>query len=559
MFQLKSISGQVVDLIAGRIFPGTIRISDGRISEIVPRAPGPCGADGGGFLIPGLIDAHLHVESTLMVPSELARLAVRHGTVGTVSDPHEIANVLGVAGIDFMLDNAARVPFRFRFGAPSCVPATPFETSGACLGIDAVRGLLARPQIGYLSEVMNVPGVLAEEPQLMAKLDAAKAAGKPIDGHAPGLRGKDLERYVAAGIGTDHETTTLAEAEEKLRLGMRILIREGSAARDFATLAPLIDQWPEQVMFCSDDLHPDDLIDGHIDRLLRRAVALDIDPLHALRAATLNPIRYYRLDAGLLQSGDPADIVQVEDLKGFKVRQTIIAGQIVARDGKCLIERQPVTPINRFEARPKQPADFAVADPGAPVPVIVATDGSVLTGRDEARPPTVDGQLLADPGHDLLKLSVVNRYADRPPAVAWVRGFGLQRGAIASSVAHDSHNIVAVGCDDDALCRAVNQVIAQRGGLAVVDADDARLLPLPVAGIMSDQDGFEVAADYARIDEQARALGSPLSAPFMTLSFMALLVIPALKLSDQGLFDGDAFQLVDPKPGGADGEQLEQV
>lgn len=544
MLQVKSISGQVVDLIAGRIFPATVRISDGRISEVVDRAPSPCGADGGGFLIPGLIDAHLHVESTLLVPSELARLAVLHGTVGTVSDPHEIANVLGVAGIDYMLDNAATVPFRFCFGAPSCVPATAFETAGASIEADAVRALLERPEIGCLSEVMNVPGVLAEDRELVAKLDAAKALGKPIDGHAPRLGGADLERYIAAGISTDHETTTLAEAEEKLRLGMRILIREGSAATDFQTLAGLLGEWPDQVMLCSDDLHPNDLVKGHIDCLLRRAVEQGIEPLLALRAATLNPIRHYRLDAGLLQPGDPADIVQVEDLERFKVRQTIIGGQVVARDGKCLIDPQPVALINRFEARAKSPADFAVADPASPVPVIVAKDGSVLTGREDHWLPVADGLALADPEQDLLKLSVVNRYTDARPAVAWVRGFGLKRGAIASSVAHDSHNIVAVGCDDEALCRAVNQVIEQQGGLAVAADDGDGVLPLPVAGIMSDRDGFAVAAAYQRIDELARALGSPLTAPFMTLSFMALLVMPELKLSDRGLFDGRAFQLI---------------
>lgn len=496
------------------------------------------------FLLPGFVDAHVHVESAMLVPSEFARLAVRHGTVAAVSDPHEIANVLGRDGVRFMLENAAHTPFHFLFGAPSCVPATPFETAGAHLDAQAVAELLDQPGIGYLSEMMNFPGVLGGDPEVMAKLAAARARGLPVDGHAPGLRGEAARRYAAAGITTDHECFSLEEAEDKLAAGMHILIREGSAARNFEALQPLIASHPAQLMFCSDDKHPDDLAAGHINRLAARAVAAGHDLFQVLRIACLNPIRHYRLPVGQLRVGDAFDAILVQDLQTFSPLATYLRGRCVAQNGRTLLPSVPVTTPNRWQARAISLDDLVIADSGQPVPVIAAMEGELLTFERKARPRSQAGCHLPDPAQDLLLLLVMNRYQPAAPALAFIQGFGLQQGALASSVAHDSHNIVAVGADLADLVAAVNALVDAGGGIAVARAGMVESLPLPVAGLMSDQDGDRVAARYAELDALAHGLGSTLRAPFMTLSFMALLVIPELKLSDRGLFDGRTFQFV---------------
>jgi adenine deaminase len=534
------IAGNLVDPLARRIRPATLTISSGRIAGITWDT-----IEYDTWLLPGFVDAHVHVESSLLPPCEFARMAVPHGTVATVSDPHEIANVLGIPGIDFMLNDARRSPFRFLFGAPSCVPATPFDHAGATLDATAVAALLDRPEIGYLSEMMNYPGVVAGDAEVLAKLLAARARGKPIDGHAPGLSGPALAAYVAAGISTDHECVSLAEALEKLSLGMRILIREGSAARNFDALAPLIDSHPARVMLCSDDKHPDRLVAGHIDELVRRALARGSNLFDVLRAATVNPVRHYGLDVGLLQLGDRADFIEVDELTGMHIRRVFVDGAVAAADGVSAWPRLESATPNRFTTRPMTAADFAIpaaaADDGRPLRVIEARDGQLVTGQLISPARVVDGRLAADPASDTLVLTVVDRYDDRPPAVAFVRNFGLRQGAIASSVAHDSHNIVAVGVSDAAVARAVNMVIEARGGLAAVGPDGERVLSLPIAGLMSDRPGPEVAAAYTELDRFAKALGSPLAAPFMTLAFMSLLVIPALKLGPQGLFDVERF------------------
>ncbi len=535
-----TVSANIVDVPNRRIFPGTVTVSEGRITQIAEDA-GPYET----YLIPGFIDAHVHIESSLLVPSEFARLAVRHGTVATVSDPHEIGNVLGIEGVEYMLDNGRTTPFKFYFGAPSCVPATAFETAGAEIGLAETEALLARDEVKYLSEMMNFPGVLAGDELVLAKIDAAHRLGKRIDGHAPGLDGDLARRYFAAGITTDHECCTLAEAAQRLSLGVSILVREGSAACNFEALWPLVSRFPDQTMFCSDDKHPDALQRGHINLLVRDAVARGVPPLAALRAACVNPVHHYGLDVGLLQTGDPADFVEVGDLSEFTVRRVWIDGALVAENGKTLLARTPVAVINQFHAEPKTADEFAVEAQGTQIKVIEAIDGQIITRAGTAPARTENGLVHADPASDVLKIAVVNRYLDVPPAVGFVRNFGLTRGAIASSVAHDSHNIVAVGATDDALCRAVNLVIAHKGGLVVIDGDTEHILPLPVAGLMSDADGFEVAACYAALDDAAKSLGCPLSAPFMTLSFLALLVIPTLKMSDLGLFDTRPFALVD--------------
>lgn len=529
------ISGNLVDIINERIYPATLTIKNGMIVQIAPFE-----GKASQYIIPGFVDAHIHTESSMLPPSEFARLAVLHGTVATVSDPHEIGNVLGVAGVEYMLENASTVPLKFNFGAPSCVPATAFETSGATIGPKEIQFLLSKPGIKYLSEVMNYPGVIQGDPIVLAKLKAAKLAHKHIDGHAPGVTGEDLKKYIAANIETDHECSTYKEAKEKCDLGMKIIIREGSAARNFEALFPLMLEAPDRCMLCCDDLHPDSLLKGHINLLVKRAVEKGMDVMKALRCASLNTVTHYGLNVGLLRKGDAADFLLIDNLKDFNVLQTYIDGVCVAKEGKALFPRTIPKCLNNFNASKKEIEDFAVsANPGR-IKVIEAIEGQLVTRQLEVEPLIVDGHVVSDPAHDILKITVVNRYVDAPPAVAFIKNFGFKKGAIASSVAHDSHNIIAVGVSDEAIGKAVNCLIENKGGIAVVD-DQVDFLSLPIGGLMSDQDGYQVAEAYERLDGLAKTLGCTLKAPFMTLSFMALLVIPTLKISDKGLFDGKSF------------------
>lgn len=548
-----TVSGNLVDISGRTIFPADIHFENGKITGIVskgdrldPQLP---------FITPGFVDAHVHIESSMLVPSEFARLAVVHGTVATVSDPHEIANVCGIAGVDYMIENGKTVPFKFNFGAPSCVPATIFETAGASVSVPEVAELLARPEIRYLSEMMNFPGVLHSDPEVMQKIAAAHAAGKPVDGHAPGLRGEAVQQYIDAGISTDHECFTEEEALDKLQRGMKVIIREGSAARNFEALIGLLPEWYEHIMFCSDDKHPDSLVLGHINQLCARAVAKGMDLFKVLQVACVNPVRHYGLQAGLLQVGDAADMVVLKDLQQFEVLETWIDGALVAKNGRSLINSQATSLLNHFDCRPLEVSDFAYPlnkwgdqENFEQVYVIEALDGQLITNKrlhaiNDFE--VYEGVLRSSVANDLLKLVVVNRYTQAPIAKSFIRNFGLQKGALASSVAHDSHNIVAVGVDDESLCRAVNLVIGATGGIAATDGRHDHLLALPVAGLMTTDDGYKVAADYEAIDQFVKhELGSTLGSPFMTLSFMALLVIPHLKLSDKGLFDGDSFSFV---------------
>ena len=527
-----TLSGQIVDLVRSHIFPGTVTVNVGKIAEITetPEAEPR-------FILPGFIDAHIHIESSMVPPSEFARMAVPHGTVATVSDPHEIANVMGVEGIDYMINSGKRGHFKFYFGAPSCVPATPFETSGATLDAAAIEQLMARDDIHYLAEMMNYPGVLMDDPEVMKKLDSAHRHGKPIDGHAPMVTGDDLKKYVGAGIGTDHECNTIEEAREKLKLGMKILIREGSAAKGFDALIPLMEEHPEMLMFCSDDKHPNDLIKGHVNLLVKRALAQGYKLMDVLRAASLNAVRHYHLDVGLLQKGDDADFIVVDNLDDFNVMQTYVKGRKVAENGVALMQRRKEEAINNFHAMPIQAEALQVHYEGEHIKVIAAMDGNLLTNTIIATPKVVDGNIVSDTSRDLLKMVVLNRYEKAQPAVGFVNGFSLKRGAIATSVAHDSHNIVAVGCSDEDIARAINLLIYTKGGMVACSETEFALLPLPVAGLMSLEEGGRVAEDYERADRLAHEFGCTLYSPFMTLSFMALLVIPELKLSDKGLFD----------------------
>ncbi len=566
-----TVTAQLVDIHSKKIFPARVTIANQKIISI--EVVSEKDIDTAGYLMPGFIDSHVHIESSMLIPSEFARIAVLHGTVATVSDPHEIANVCGMEGVRFMIENGKKVPFKFNFGAPSCVPATIFETAGASLDSNQVAELLASDDIKYLSEMMNFPGVLHNDSEVMKKIAAAHRAGKPVDGHAPGLTGALAKQYIEAGISTDHECFTIEEALDKLSYGMKIIIREGSAAKNFEALAELIDDHPNSVMFCSDDKHPDSLVEGHINQLCARAVAKGLDLFNILKVACINPIQHYKLNVGTLRVGDPADFIVVEDLTHFKVTQTYIDGQALlvsstknsdlanqnnqvstaveqtATPFKSIIPSVPATPINRFSCKPVTVEDLRVRIKEYPqeagmIPVIEALDGQLITNRIMMKGLEKEGEWISNPAQDCLKMVVVNRYHMAPVAKAFIKNFGFRTGAIASTVAHDSHNIVAVGATDEALVAAINAVIAAEGGVSCVNGSEQKVLPLPVAGLMSTIDGFEVAEQYTAIDAMAKSLGSQLGAPFMTLSFMALLVIPHLKLSDKGLFDGDRFSFL---------------
>jgi adenine deaminase len=539
-----TIEGNIVDIDAARMYAATVTVTNGFIEKITENG---AASEELPFVMPGFIDSHVHVESSMLVPSEFARLAVVHGTVGSISDPHEIANVCGMEGVLFMIENGKTVPFKFNFGAPSCVPATVFETAGASLDAEAVHSLLRMPEIKYLSEMMNFPGVLHHDEEVMKKIAYAKQYSKPVDGHAPGLRGVQAKAYIDAGISTDHECFTAEEALDKLQYGMKILIREGSAAKNFEALIGLMHDHSDHMMFCSDDKHPDSLAEGHINDLCARAVAKGIDIFKILKVACINPVNHYKMDIGLLQPGHPADFIVVKDLVNFKVSQTYIDGILVAENGRSLISASPSAIINEFNCTPKEIGDFSIKHKGEQeIPVIEALDGQLITNRLSLSPRVVNGEMLSDTDRDIIKIVVVNRYQDAVIVKAFIRNTGLKHGALASSVAHDSHNIVAIGTDDESLCKAVNAVIKYRGGVSAVGKGEEKVLALPVAGLMSNLDGYEVAAAYTNIDKFSKeTLGSTLQAPFMTLSFMALLVIPHLKLSDKGLFDGDSFTFVE--------------
>ncbi|RZJ66882.1 MAG: adenine deaminase [Flavobacterium sp.] len=534
------IQGQIVDIQNRNIFPGEITVEKGKITSIIHKDH-----DVDTFILPGFIDAHIHIESSMLVPSEFAKIAVTHGTLATVSDPHEIANVLGIEGVRFMIENGKKTPFKFHFGAPSCVPATVFETAGAEIDSDGIAALLASPDIYYLAEMMNYPGVIFDDAEVHKKIEWAKHFNKPIDGHAPGLRGDDLKKYISAGITTDHECFTFDEAKEKLGLGMKVIIREGSAAKNFNALIDLLPDNFENMMFCSDDKHPDDLLIGHINELCARAVAKGIDVFKVLQSACVNPVKHYNMNVGLLCEGDPADFIVIEDLREFKVLQTFINGKSVAKNGESSIENVAFEKPNNFNIRQKNVTDFEIDATSETIRVIEALDGQLITNELHLTPKIENGKFVSDAENDILKIVVVNRYKEVLPAVAFIKNFGLKQGAIAGSVAHDSHNIIAVGTSDEEICSAVNLIIENSGGVCAVNKSDKKILPLPIAGIISDKDCVETAKLYQEIDAMAKEMGSELKAPFMTLSFMALLVIPDLKLSDLGLFSGKQFRFVD--------------
>ena len=532
-----NVKGNIVDILNKRIFKGEVCVENGQISAIRE-----VNHEVENYILPGFVDAHIHIESSMVVPSEFAKIAVLHGTVATVSDPHEIANVLGVQGVDFMIENGKKVPLKFNFGAPSCVPATSFESAGALINANDIKLMMENPDINYLAEMMNYPGVLLDDEEVLQKIEHAKNNNKPIDGHAPGLRGDDVTKYIAAGISTDHECFRYDEALEKLQKGMKILIREGSAAKNFEALIDLLPEHYNNMMFCSDDKHPDDLLLGHINQLCERAVAKGMDIFKVLQAACVNPVKHYNLEVGLLQVGDPADFILVDNLKEFNVLETYINGELVAKNGKSFVKSVPFEVLNNFNTDIKKVADFRLASSSKKIRVIEALDGDLVTNQTAADSLIVDGNLVSNTATDVLKMTVVNRYKNETPSIAFIKNFGIKEGAIASSVGHDSHNIIAIGVSDEAICKAVNLIIENKGGVCAVTKTTEKVVALPVAGIMSDQPAEIIGNAYAALDAMAKEMGSTLRAPYMSLSFMALLVIPSLKLSDKGLFDGNTFK-----------------
>jgi len=535
-----SIEGNIVDVVSKKIFPGSVVVKNGKIEKIKTGK-----SNSGFFICPGLIDAHVHIESSMLTPVEFARVAVNHGTVATVSDPHEIANVLGIDGVKFMIESGKRVPFKFLFGAPSCVPATSFETSGNVMNVDSIEELFRNRDVGYLAEMMNYPGVIAEDQDIKKKLEIAREYGMPIDGHAPGLKGESLRKYVNAGISTDHECTNLDEALEKIELGMRILIREGSAARDFDKLYELIGSHTDRVMLCSDDLHPDDLINGHINLLIRKGLSKGLDLFDLLRVAVVNPIEHYNLNVGLLQEGDAGDFIIIDNLEDFNVQRCFIDGVEVSAMGVTKIERIETAAINNFFPYVLEAEELAVTAMSEKISVIEATDGELFTKKAIRKANIVNGLVKSNPAEDILKIVVVNRYKKADPAIGFISGFGISRGAIASSIAHDSHNIIALGVTDEEIIIAVNEVMNRKGGIVAFNGEELLALTLNIAGIMTNEECLSVANKYDGLNQMAKQMGTTMTTPFMTLSFMALLVIPELKIGDKGLFDVNTFDFTD--------------
>lgn len=532
------ISGIYVDVVQKRIFRARISIENGIIRAITHDESAP-----NHYLIPGFVNAHLHIESTMLVPLEYAKAVIPHGTVAVVSDPHEIANVCGIDGVKFMIENAKLSPLKVYFGAPSCVPATDFETSGANLDANAIRYLFETEKLPFLSEMMNFPGVIYNDPAVHQKLAVAKELKKPIDGHAPGLSGESLKTYAAAGISTDHECVSLEEAKEKMKNGIKVQIREGSAAKNFDTLSPLIESHSEKVMLCTDDSHPDDLLKGHINLLVKRALEAGYDLFKVLRACSYNPIKHYKLPVGLLQTGDPADFIQVDSLSDLNVQRVFIRGEEIYSHGKLAELPSSNEVINSFNCTAISKEQLIVPAKKGKIKVIEAIDGDLITNEIHVDPKIAADQVMTDTERDILKLVLINRYRPSEPQVAFIHNFNLKKGAIASSIAHDSHNLIAVGTNDDDLTAAINALIESKGGIAAFCGTEKHLLPLPVAGLMSNQPLEILAPQYLEIQNTIKQWGSSLKAPLMTLSFMALLVIPSLKLSDKGLFDGNQFAL----------------
>lgn len=534
------IEGNVVDVRHKRVLKARISHEDGVITSVEEVS-----GDFEGYLIPGLIDSHIHVESSLLCPSRFAEMTIPHGTTAVVAAPHEIANVLGLPGIEYMVKDSKTVPLRMYFTAPACVPTTPFETSGAAFGPAEIEQMLSREEFIALGEITDYPGAIAHDPEVMAKLEVARRLHKPIDGHAPQLSGPELREYVNLGISTDHECTSSEEAIEKAALGMLVMVRQGSASKDLESLVPFASK--HEFLLVSDDINVCDLAHGHLDRTLAQAISFGVDPMHALRAATINPALHYNLPLGAIEVGRMADVVKVSDLESFKVDEVFIGGELVSSGGVSRFEVRPKEIVNQFVLQRRTPSDFEVktALQSVNVRVIGLIKDEIVTDSLLANLRSQNRKVMPDIENDILHMSVANRYRDAPVSNAFVKGFGLKSGAIASSVAHDSHNIIAVGASSDDMAIAVNTLVEEGGGFCVCSAGQCSILHLRVAGLMCTKPAREVMRVLDVLLEKIKGLGCVVPNPFMKLSFLSLLVVPRLKLGDKGLFDVEHFQFVD--------------
>ncbi|MCF8361840.1 MAG: adenine deaminase [Prolixibacteraceae bacterium] len=538
---MKSIEGNIVDIEKRKIIKGRMYYSN-TIEKIIIDNDIKSNV----YILPGLIDAHVHIESSMCTPINYAKEALKHGVIAAVTDPHEIANVCGIQGVEYMSKNALKTPMKIYTGAPSCVPATPFETSGAQLNPEEIDYLFKNNICTHLSEMMNFPGVLTGDKDVKAKIDIAKKYSKVIDGHAPLLSGDDLQLYYGSGITTDHECTTIEEATEKIELGFKIMLRKSSASNDFDKLYPLINEFPDSLMLCTDDCHPEDLIKGYINDLAKHLLNNNYSIFDILKVATKNAKEHYSLNVGLLQVTDPADFIVVDNLTDFNILNTILDGNTVYDiNTEIIIKQENSVPINNFYVNILVANDILVRKESSKLKVIDIVENSLLTQSFVNVVKNEKNFIESDIDNDILKLVVLNRYQQAKPAIGFIRGFNIKSGAIATTVSHDSHNIVAVGTNDEDLLNAISKVQKLNGGMVYTDGNDVFELPLPIAGLMSDKSCKDVAINYEEITAKVKQSGCKLHAPFMTLSFMSLLVIPKLKLGDKGLFDVTKFEFTD--------------
>ena len=561
----------ILDVLTSSVYPARITVEEGIFKQIVPiMVDGETKVDVEGLMLPGFIDSHIHIESSMLTPAQFAKVAVMHGTTSVVCDPHEIANVSGIDGIEFMIENASTVPFNFYFSAPSCVPATSFETSGAVLNSDEIEYLLQKDEVVALGEMMNFPGVIHGDKEVLKKLELARKYKKPIDGHAPLVSGEDLDKYLEQYIVTDHECSNFQEAIEKKQKGMKIMVRDGSSAKNMEALFDFTERInylknqesfgiiPSEVLerrihspifdfIVSDDKNSRDLINGHLNLSVKKAVELGIDIIKAIEMVTINPASHYNLDAGAIVTGARADFIIIDNIIDFNILKTYVAGECVYDGENVLFDAPDVETENRIDAPKKTAQDFDILFDGdeCEVNVIECFNGELLTKKATAKLYVDNGKVMPSIYDDVLKISVVERYGHNNVANAFIKGFGLKKGAIASSIAHDSHNIIVIGYNSEDMAEAVNTVIENKGGIAVVSEDFSDSLPLPIAGLMSNEDAFVVAKKLRQLQKMAYALGCKMDSPFMTMAFMALLVIPSIKISDKGLFDGDNFEFMD--------------